>query len=238
MLLTNRFGADVSEPMPSEANISKDLDEPPLCGKVGMDITSPGVWVEGDEGELGKGPVVFAVPELLAGPEDDTGCFLFCPTWHFGVLNGKSQRDREREFQIWTFSNDQVHHMKRLWWITYRYHSFFKKVTIIISGVIKVSRTLMMVNWSLWKMTQKAVIGYKIMCMALVVSMGHDRINYPNKLAEHIDVLNKSQTWSFPLKLFEMLPSPVMLPAPFILFCCRGWWFEFWDCWLESRSGE
>ena len=50
-----------------------------MWGKVGIDITSPGVWVEGVEGELGDGPVVFTVPELLTGPEDDTGCFLFRP---------------------------------------------------------------------------------------------------------------------------------------------------------------
>lgn len=51
-------------------------------------MTSPGVWVEGVEGaELGEGPAVFAVPELLAGPEDDTGCFLFLPVWFFEPLN-------------------------------------------------------------------------------------------------------------------------------------------------------
>jgi hypothetical protein len=34
--------------------------------------------VEGVEGaELGDGPAVFAVPELLALPEDETGFFLF-----------------------------------------------------------------------------------------------------------------------------------------------------------------
>lgn len=44
------------------------------------------MWVEGVEGELGDGPVVFAVPELLAGPEDDTGCFLFRPIWPFEAL--------------------------------------------------------------------------------------------------------------------------------------------------------
>lgn len=50
-------------------------------------MTSPGVWVEGVEGaELGEGPAVFAVPELLAGPEDDTGCFLFLPVWFFEPL--------------------------------------------------------------------------------------------------------------------------------------------------------
>lgn len=50
-----------------------------FCGNVGIDIESPGVCVEGVEGELGHGPVVFAVPELLAGPEVDAGCFLFRP---------------------------------------------------------------------------------------------------------------------------------------------------------------
>ena len=40
------------------------------------------VWVDGVEGaELGEGPVVFAVPELLAGPDDDPGCFRFLPFW-------------------------------------------------------------------------------------------------------------------------------------------------------------
>jgi hypothetical protein len=34
--------------------------------------------VEGVEGaELGEGPAVFAVPELLALPEDEPGFFLF-----------------------------------------------------------------------------------------------------------------------------------------------------------------
>lgn len=57
-----------------------DLEEPPLCGRLGIEITSPGVCVEGVEGaELGDGPAVLAVPELLAGPEDETGCFLFLP---------------------------------------------------------------------------------------------------------------------------------------------------------------
>jgi hypothetical protein len=45
------------------------------------------VWVEGVEGaELGEGPAVFAVPELLAGPEEDTGCFLFLPVGFFETL--------------------------------------------------------------------------------------------------------------------------------------------------------
>lgn len=74
--------------MPSESNISRDLDEPPLWGKLGIDIISPGVRVEGDEGELGNGPVVFAVPELLAGPEDDADCFLFRPLSLFRAFNG------------------------------------------------------------------------------------------------------------------------------------------------------
>ena len=39
---------------------------------------SAGVCVDGVLGELIGGPVVFAVPELLAGPEDDAG-FLFRP---------------------------------------------------------------------------------------------------------------------------------------------------------------
>lgn len=39
---------------------------------------SAGVCVDGVLGELIGGPVVFAVPELLAGSEDDAG-FRFCP---------------------------------------------------------------------------------------------------------------------------------------------------------------
>lgn len=70
----------MSVPTQSEPNIREGFEEPPLCGKFGMDITSPGVCVDGVEGaELGEGPAVFAVPELLAGPEDETGCFLFLP---------------------------------------------------------------------------------------------------------------------------------------------------------------
>lgn len=76
---TKSVGAEVSGPKPSEPNISRDFEEPTLWGNVGIDIESPGVCVEGVEGELGHGPVVFAVPELLAGPEDETGCFLFRP---------------------------------------------------------------------------------------------------------------------------------------------------------------
>lgn len=30
-------------PIPSDPYISKDLEEPPLCDKVGIEITSPGV---------------------------------------------------------------------------------------------------------------------------------------------------------------------------------------------------
>ena len=73
-------------PGPSEPNIIRGFEELP-CGKAGIDITSPGVWVDGVDGaELGEGPAVFAVPELLAGPEDDTGCFLFFPVWIFEAL--------------------------------------------------------------------------------------------------------------------------------------------------------
>lgn len=69
-ILTNWF-------VPSDGNTSKGLEELPLCCNEGI---SPGVWVEGVEGaELGEGPVVFAVPELLAGPEDETGCFRLRP---------------------------------------------------------------------------------------------------------------------------------------------------------------
>lgn len=58
----------------------RGLDEPPLCCNDGIDITSPGVCVEGvDSAELWEGPAVFPVPELVAGPDDDTGCFLLRP---------------------------------------------------------------------------------------------------------------------------------------------------------------
>lgn len=87
ILLTNWFEGEVREPAPSAPNIIKGFEELPLCGKAGIDITSPGVWVDGVEGaELGEGPVVLAVPVLLAGPEDDTGCFLFLPVWFFEAL--------------------------------------------------------------------------------------------------------------------------------------------------------
>ena len=70
--------------MASEANPIKGLEELLLCCNDGIDITSPGVWVEGVEGaELGDGPAVLAVPELLAGPDDDTGCFLLRAFWFF-----------------------------------------------------------------------------------------------------------------------------------------------------------
>lgn len=74
-------------PVPSLPNIINGFEEVPLCAKAGIEITSPGVWVDGVEGaELGEGPAVFAVPELLAGPEDDTGCFLFLLVWFFEAL--------------------------------------------------------------------------------------------------------------------------------------------------------
>ena len=74
-------------PVPSAPNIIKGFEELPLWVKAGIEMTSPGVWVEGVEGaELGEGPAVFAVPELLAAPEDDTGCFLFLPVWFFEPL--------------------------------------------------------------------------------------------------------------------------------------------------------
>lgn len=77
-ILTNWFDGEVSVVGPSVPNIIKGFEEVALC------ITSPpGVWVDGVEGaELGDGPAVFAVPELFAGPEDDTGCFLFLPFWY------------------------------------------------------------------------------------------------------------------------------------------------------------
>lgn len=116
-LLTNWFGADVSGPTASEPNISRDLEEPPLCGKLGIDITSPGVWVEGVEGELGDGPVVFAVPELLAGPEDDTGCFLFRTIWVFGALKEQNETISETQTRLYQlFSDNQVHSGKLELW--------------------------------------------------------------------------------------------------------------------------
>lgn len=82
-------------PLLSVPNITNGFEEFPLCCKAGIDITSPGVWVDGVEGaELGEGPAVFAVPELLAGPEDDTGCFRFLPFWLFGPL--KYEKDHFR----------------------------------------------------------------------------------------------------------------------------------------------
>lgn len=73
-------------PVPSALNIIKGLDELPLCCNDVIDMTSPGVCVEGVDGaELGEGPVVFAVPELFAGPEDDTICFLLRPDGFFIV---------------------------------------------------------------------------------------------------------------------------------------------------------
>lgn len=76
---TNWFDGDERVPAPSAPNIINGLDELALCGKDCIEI-SPGVCVDGEDGpELGDGPAVFAVPELLAGPEDDTGCFLFRP---------------------------------------------------------------------------------------------------------------------------------------------------------------
>ena len=79
---TNEFAGEVKLPVPSEPNITMGLAEPPLCCSCCTDIASPGVWVEGVEGaELGEGPAVFAVPELLALPEDEPGFFLFFAVW-------------------------------------------------------------------------------------------------------------------------------------------------------------
>lgn len=66
--------------MPSEAKTIKGFKGLLLCWKLGIDITSPGVCVEGVDGtEPGEGPAVFAVPELLAGPEDEAGCLRLRP---------------------------------------------------------------------------------------------------------------------------------------------------------------
>lgn len=83
---TSWFDVDARVPLPlvSVPNISAGFEVP---GKDGIDITSPAVWVEGVEGaELGEGPAVLAVPELLAGPEEDIGCFLFLPFWFLEAL--------------------------------------------------------------------------------------------------------------------------------------------------------
>ena len=66
-------------PVPSDPYINDDFDVLPLCcNALAMEITSPGVWIDGVEGaELG--PAVFPVPVLFAGPDEDAGCFLFRP---------------------------------------------------------------------------------------------------------------------------------------------------------------
>lgn len=84
--LTIWLWTDVSEPKPSVPNTNDDLEEGTFCGRVDTAIKSPGVCVDGDEGELIGGPVVFTVPELLAGPEDDAG-FLFRPVLLLETLN-------------------------------------------------------------------------------------------------------------------------------------------------------
>jgi len=84
--LTNWFCDDVSEPKPSVPNINDDLEEGAFCCRVETVIISPGVCVDGVEGELAGGPVVFVVPELLPGPEDDAD-FRFRTSLHFGALN-------------------------------------------------------------------------------------------------------------------------------------------------------
>lgn len=89
-MLTSWLDGDARVPVPSAPNIIKGFVELALCCKEGIDMTSPGVWVEGVEGaELGLGPAVFAVPELFAGPDDDTGCFLFRPPWFFDAFKKK-----------------------------------------------------------------------------------------------------------------------------------------------------
>lgn len=85
-------------PVPSVPNIITCFEELPLCVKAGIEITSPCVWVDGVEGaELGEGPAVLAVPELLAGPEDDPGCFLFLPVWFLEALNALEVMLRSNE---------------------------------------------------------------------------------------------------------------------------------------------
>ena len=93
--LTNWFAADTiaaTLPLPTK---HEALEEASFWGNVGKDITSPVVCVEGVEGaELRDGPVVFALTELVAWPEYDIGCFLFCPLWLFGALNEQMQLDQ------------------------------------------------------------------------------------------------------------------------------------------------
>lgn len=92
--LTNWFCDDVSEPKPSVPNTNADLEEGAFCCRVDTVIISPGVCVDGVEGELSGelagelagGPVVFAVPELMPGPEDDAD-FRFRTNLVFGALN-------------------------------------------------------------------------------------------------------------------------------------------------------
>lgn len=72
--------------MPSGPKTIKGFVELELCCRDGIDITSPGVCVDGVEGaELGEGPAVFAVPELFAGPDDETGCLRLRPLGFFDV---------------------------------------------------------------------------------------------------------------------------------------------------------
>lgn len=40
---------------------------------------------------------MFAVPELLAGPDDDTGCFLFLPVWFFEALKWIRNHVKEKK---------------------------------------------------------------------------------------------------------------------------------------------
>lgn len=52
--------------------------------------------------------MVFVVPELLAGPEDDARCFLFRPISLFGAFNG-GKKDTQKLNQVKpTFNYDQV----------------------------------------------------------------------------------------------------------------------------------
>lgn len=71
--------------------------------------------------------MVFAVPELLPGPEDDTGCFLFRPSLLFGALHDQKNYFRNQtglcqlsvmiEFTMW------IQGIKSIWKRIYRDHN-------------------------------------------------------------------------------------------------------------------
>lgn len=76
--LTNRFSLDVGEPKPAGLNIKNDVEKGKFSCRVGSVITSPGVCIDGIEGEMAYGPAVVVDPEPLAESGDDAG-FCFRP---------------------------------------------------------------------------------------------------------------------------------------------------------------